>query len=297
VKVGVLVPYLIPTTRASALAWVSGVEDGPFDSIAVGERVTFHNIDQTVMLAAAAALTSRVRLYTHVVIAPMHPPALLAKRLASIDVISGGRLTVSVGTGGREHDYRAAGMPMTRTFQGQDASVAEMKRLWAGEPAFPGADPVGPTPVQVGGPPVYTSARGPKSIARAVKWAEGFTGAALSGLPADMAAEASSFLERWEAAGGTSRPHLGTSVFYALGEDAGPRMRAVTERYFTVGGQRPPTELVDAMLSAVISDDAVRTALDGAVAAGYDEVTFITTTDDVADLARLADVVSRWQGS
>ncbi|MGX7680339.1 LLM class flavin-dependent oxidoreductase [Jatrophihabitans sp. DSM 45814] len=293
-KIGVMVPYLVATTRDPALAWIAGVDDGPFDSISVGDRVTFHNMDQIVMLAAAAALTTRVRLYTHIVVAPMHPPALLAKRLASIDVISGGRLTVSVGTGGREDDYRAANVAMTRVFQSQDACVLEMKRLWSGQPPFPGADPVGPTPAQLGGPPIYTSARGPKSVARAVKWADGFTGAALSGLPADMAAEAEGFLKLWEAAGGDRKPHMGTSMFFALGDDAVGRMRSVTQRYFTVGDNAPPPGFVDSMLSQVTDADAVRRALDGAALAGYDELTFIATTDDIADLDRLADIASAW---
>ena len=62
-----------------------------------------------------------------------------------------------------------------------------MRRLWSGEAPFADADPVGPPPVQPGGPPIFTSARGPKAVARAVRWARGFTGASLRGLPSDMA--------------------------------------------------------------------------------------------------------------
>lgn len=292
-KVGVMLPYLIPTTRTPALRWCTGVEDGPFSSLSIGERITFHNVDQIVMLAAAAAATSRVRLYTHVVIAPIHPPIVLAKQLASIDMLSGGRLTVSVGTGGREHDYVAAGTTMQKVFQRQDDCVAEMKRLWTGAPAFPGADPIGPAATQPGGPPVFTSARGPKSVARATKWATGFTGATLSGDPADMLEEARSFRDLWGNAGGGPDPYMMTSVFFALGEGADARMRAVTDRYFTVGDQPPPPGLVDAMLSKVTNDAAVGTAIDGAEAAGFDELVFIPTTDNVADLDRLAELVAR----
>jgi alkanesulfonate monooxygenase SsuD/methylene tetrahydromethanopterin reductase-like flavin-dependent oxidoreductase (luciferase family) len=183
VKIGVMVPYLVPTTRQPALQWCRMIDDGPFDSLAIGERITFHNLDQIVYLSAAAALTSRVRLYTHIVIVPIHPPALLAKRLASIDVLSAGRLTMSVGTGGRAHDYIAAGTSMDQVFRRQDECVEELKCLWSGKATFPGADPIGPQPAQPGGPPIFTSARGPKSVARATKWATGFTGAALTGLP------------------------------------------------------------------------------------------------------------------
>jgi alkanesulfonate monooxygenase SsuD/methylene tetrahydromethanopterin reductase-like flavin-dependent oxidoreductase (luciferase family) len=293
VKFGVMVPFLVPTTREPALAWCRGIDEGPFESLLIGERVTYHNVEQTVMLAAAAAATSRVRLYTHILIAPMHPYPLLAKRLASIDMLSGGRLTVSVGTGGRDHDYHAAGSPTGRRHQRLDECVAELRRLWAGGAPFPGGDPIGPRPAQPGGPPIFTSARAPKAIARATKWASGFTGAALRGVPADMAAEANNFLYHWKAAGGTGRPYMMTSLFFAVGDDAEERMYRITERYLTVGKFRPPPELVQSLLSQVTSEDGIKRAADGAEAAGFDELVYITTTDDVRALDALANVIAK----
>ncbi len=97
--------------------------------------------------------------------------------MASVDVLSEGRLTVGVGVGGREHDYRAIGGSFDRRWQRMDEQVARMRRVWAGEPPFEGADPVGPAPVQDGGPPVVAGVMGPKAIARAARWADGVDGA------------------------------------------------------------------------------------------------------------------------
>ena len=92
-------------------AWCRGIDEGAWTSLAVPERITYPSHDVTVQLAAAAALTERVRLWTTIVILPAHDAVAVAKQMASVDVLSDGRLTVGVGVGGREHDYRAIGAP------------------------------------------------------------------------------------------------------------------------------------------------------------------------------------------
>ena len=99
-------------------------------------------------------LTERVRLWSTIVILPAHDAVEVAKRLASVDVLSNGRLTAGVGVGGREHDYRAIGGRFDHRWARMDEQVAVMRRIWAGDPPFDGADPVGPPPVQAGGPPL-----------------------------------------------------------------------------------------------------------------------------------------------
>ena len=147
-------PTMLPHTRADVLAWCRGVDDGAWASLAVPERITYTSHDITVQLAAAAALTERVRLWTTIVILPAHDAVAVAKQMASVDVLSDGRLTMGVGIGGREHDYRAINASFARRFPRMDEQVATMRRIWNGEPPFDGADPVGPPPVQPGGPPL-----------------------------------------------------------------------------------------------------------------------------------------------
>ena len=112
-------------------------------------------------------------------------------------MLSGGRVSLGVGIGGREHDYLAAGSPFDRRHQRLDDGVAELRRLWAGEPPFEGADPVGPPPVQPGGPEILAGAMGPKALARAAKWADGISGFTISADPGEMAGAVKSATEAW----------------------------------------------------------------------------------------------------
>lgn len=86
-------------------------------------------------LSAAAALTRRVRLSTFVLIAPLRPTLLLAKQLATLDVISKGRVTIALGVGWQEDEFRAAGMPFEGRFGDLEELVLGMRALWGDAPA------------------------------------------------------------------------------------------------------------------------------------------------------------------
>src|SRR4051794_3621191 len=146
-EISMTLPTMLPHSRAQTLAWCREVDAGPWYGLAVPERITYTSHDWTVDLSAVAALTERVRLYTTIVILPAHDEVAVAKQLASIDVLSDGRLTVGVGVGGREHDYRAIGGPFGRRWQAMGEQVAGMGRVLAREPPVRGARPIGPRPL------------------------------------------------------------------------------------------------------------------------------------------------------
>ncbi|MBV9832195.1 MAG: LLM class flavin-dependent oxidoreductase, partial [Marmoricola sp.] len=107
-------PVMEPDLDAEVLeTWARTIDDGPFASLCFGERMAFDNPETTTLLGAVSAWTSRVRLVTTVVVPQLHEPVLLAKSLATADLLSGGRLTVGVGVGGREEDYRAVGADLS----------------------------------------------------------------------------------------------------------------------------------------------------------------------------------------
>src|SRR6187200_2173263 len=109
-QVGMTLPVMEPALDADTLeAWARAIDDGPFSSLCFGERMAFDNPETLTLLGAVAAWTERVRLVTTVVVPQLHDPVMLAKALATADMLSGGRLTVGVGVGGREEDYRAVG--------------------------------------------------------------------------------------------------------------------------------------------------------------------------------------------
>src|SRR5690606_29482414 len=94
----------------------------------------------------------------------------------------GGRVTLAVGVGGREEDYRAVDAVWDkRRLSRMESHVARMRRLWSGEKAFEGAlRPVEPFPLQPGGPPILAGALFHPSIERAARWADGICGFSFS---------------------------------------------------------------------------------------------------------------------
>ncbi len=284
-------PTMLPHGRAEVLAWCRGIDEGPWSSLAVPERVTYTSHALTVQLAAAAALTERVRLWTTLVVLPAHDAVQVAKDMASVDRLCDGRLTVAVGVGGREHDYRAVGAPFDHRWQRMDDQVAVMQRIWAGEPPFEGADPVGPPPVQAGGPPLVAGVVGPKALARAARWAVGVDDpSTILGVdPAVLTAAIDRIRDAWRAAGRTDPPHVSASLWYALGPDAADRLRGYVYDYlriFDEGWARSAAES-----AACASPEALQRAVTDAASTGCDELFLVPTTADPAELARTRDAL------
>ena len=290
--VGVSLPTMAvgygPTTTVD---WARGIDAGPFSSVSAGERITFSNPELVASLAAAAAVTDRVRVFANVVIAPAHPAAVIAKQMATLDLLSDGRLDVGVGVGGRGHDYRAAEASRDRRHARLDESVAELRRLWAGEPPFPGADPVGPACVQAGGPPLLAAAVGPLTMARAAQWADGVTGFSVTGSAGEIAEGNQRALDAWASADRPERPRLVTGAFVVAGVDDGPEvLRAFTRRYLGIFGEAVAGPMSSA--TWISSSDDVARFLDQAQAAGTDEAVLVPGTVDLACLDALAEVVA-----
>lgn len=289
-RVGVALPQMAKgLDRARFSAWCRAVDDGPFSSISAGERITFHNLDGFTLCAAAAASTERVRILVNVVVLPWHSPALVAKELASMDVLSGGRVEVAVGVGGRSQDYAALGAPFAGRHRRLDDGVAELRRLWAGGAAADG-QPVGPVPVQAGGPPILASAMGPKSLARAAHWADGISGFTLLGDAEETgrlfrAAEAA-----WSTAGRQETPRLVTGSFVALGPDAENRLRTFAAEYLHVFSPDFAASLSESM--TLDDPGRLRDVLDAVEAQGADEFIVVPATSDPTMIEHLAAVVA-----
>ncbi len=290
-EIGLTLPTMVPgIERDTVLDWSRRIDEGPFSTLAVGERISYPNPEMFVTLAAAAAVTERARIMSTVVVLPMHPAVEVAKMAASLDVISGGRLVLGVGVGGREEDFRCLDAPFGGRHARLDEQVAAMRRIWAGEPPFEGAAPVGPPPMQVGGPPVYAGAIGPKAIARAARWADGVTGFLLDPIGDDAAATFRTIEQAWDDAGRTERPRHVTSFWYALGEGAADQLAAYARRYLGIFGADVAGSMAD--ICTAHGEANLRRALERLSEAGCDEVVLVPTTDDVADIDRLVAAAS-----
>ena len=279
-EIGIALPTMATGfTRSTFVEWCRGIDEGPYSSISAGERITFHNPELLVTNTAAAALTERVQVITNITVLPLHRPALLAKQLATLDVLAAGRLVVGVGVGGREQDYQALDVPVEGRHQRLDAGVAELKRLWAGEPVDKGGQPVGPAPHTPGGPPLWAAAMGPKSMARAAKWADGVTGFSIGADPGEIARGNQSALDAWEAEGRSERPRLVSGSFYLLGgPDADAELTQCARAYLAVFGDRAADAL--SQLVSLSSPARLLDSLAAAEAAGCDEFILVPGTVD-----------------
>lgn len=289
--VGVSLPTMARGfTRATFLDWCRGIDAGPFSSISAGERITFHNPELVVTNAAAAALTERVRIFVNLAVLPLHAVPVLAKQIATLDVLAGGRVVLGVGVGGRAHDFRAAGAPFERRHARLDEGVAELRRLWAGEPPFPGADPVGPAPVQAGGPPILAGVLGPKALARAARWADGVSSFTITADRGEMERAVSHARAAWESAGRTAPPRVVSGCFYALGDGAESTLQSFTRDYLAIFGDA----VADAVAAAadVTSEDRLRRAVGDAADAGCDEFVLVPATVDPRCLDRTIAALS-----
>ena len=163
-KIGLCFPYTQENlSREVILDWFRRVDEGPFSTISCGERLVGPSVDMMALLPAAAAVTERVRIVPTLYVLPMHSAIKVAKHAATLDLISGGRTTITVGVGGRVHDYMCMEKEPVDRHARMDEQVAQIRRIWAGEAPFEGVEPVGPQLVQPGGPPILAGVMGPKA--------------------------------------------------------------------------------------------------------------------------------------
>lgn len=293
-KIGMTLPLMEPGIDGDGLErWARAIEAGPFSSLCFGERMAFDNPEVIALAGACAAWTSRVRLVTTVIVAQLHDPVLLAKSLATVDQLSRGRLTVGLGVGGRVEDYVAAGAdPKTRTHRDLARRVDVMKRVWAREKVVETILPVGPPPVQSGGPELLIGAQGPNAVRTAAPWADGIAGFSFD---LDLKAAERSFDDVrsvWREAGRPA-PRITTAFWFALGEtpgsDAGARAQVTRHLRHYFNWIEPKT--LEAMLPVTGfagTEDALFGVLGRFADLGVDEVQLIPTSDDLAQLERVA---------
>jgi alkanesulfonate monooxygenase SsuD/methylene tetrahydromethanopterin reductase-like flavin-dependent oxidoreductase (luciferase family) len=213
-------------------------------------------------------------------------------------MLCGGRLTVGIGIGGRVEDYEAVGAdPATQTMRGMADRVAVMKRVWTGEKITGSVLPVGPAPVQAGGPPLLIGTIGPKTLRNAAAWADGLAGTTLD---LDVAKQNELFdvaRAAWAGAG-KPKPHLATSFWFALGSAADSRQQV--HRHLRRYMNWIPAGYIDAMAPTTGfagSEDELAAVLRKFEAVGADEIQLIPTNSDLDQVRRVADLVGAIQGS
>jgi probable F420-dependent oxidoreductase len=175
----------------AALRAASHAEALGFDHVAVGNRLLDSGFgldtDPLVLLSAVSAATRRLRLLTSVLVAPYYPALVLANQTATLDVLSGGRLILGVGTGWNPEEFGALGVPARERGARTDDHLAAARVLWSQRPAeFDGqfttlrAAHLGVPPVTPGGPPVWVGGHSDAALRRALRFGDGWYGTGVS---------------------------------------------------------------------------------------------------------------------
>jgi probable F420-dependent oxidoreductase len=156
VEVGLGIPILVPdAVPRAAMDFARYAEQAGAHSVWVGDRLVFGNHEPLLTLSAAAAVTSRVKLGTAVLLATLRPPAVLAKMVGTLDQMSGGRVILGLGVGSRADDFAAAGVDFEHRGSRAGELVDIVQLAWRGQPLqYEGrfyqldVGSVGPRPVQ-----------------------------------------------------------------------------------------------------------------------------------------------------
>jgi alkanesulfonate monooxygenase SsuD/methylene tetrahydromethanopterin reductase-like flavin-dependent oxidoreductase (luciferase family) len=291
-KIGMNLPVMVPgLDRGRVIDWCTRIDAGPFSTLAAGERITFPNPEMMVTMSAAAVATRRVRLALTVVVLPMHSEVLIAKQVATLDVLSGGRIDVGVGVGARVEDYRAVGATFdAKRFRRMERQVAAMRRVWAGENIVEGATrPVEPRPLQAGGPEILAGSLFPWAIRRAARWADGLCGFSFGPSEDEVRMSFDTAREAWEQAGRPAPPRLVMCCWFALGADPQRQLGEYLDRYLNFLGAGVARQVAPTVktTSPAALKEVVRMLTD----LGADELLLVPTTLDADEVDRVAQIV------
>jgi probable F420-dependent oxidoreductase len=174
---------LVRIAQAAETAGLSAITitDHPLVPLAWEATLGHHDLDPFVTLAYLAAATKKLRLVTYLVVLPYRNPIPTAKALATLDLLSGGRLTVGVGAGYLEGEFEALGVPWAERNELTDEAIRVMVELWTkDEPVFEGRYTRFsgvrqlPHPVQKPHPPIWVGGNSKRAIRRAVSLADGW---------------------------------------------------------------------------------------------------------------------------
>jgi alkanesulfonate monooxygenase SsuD/methylene tetrahydromethanopterin reductase-like flavin-dependent oxidoreductase (luciferase family) len=279
-RVGIGLPTSTPDAGPRlALDWARRADAGPFSSLGVIDRLVHPCWDPLPSLAAAAAVTGRVRLVTMVAVGPLRPTSRLARQAATIDILSGGRLVLGLGLGARHEDYHAAGVDHRRRGADLTLQLVRLRQAWE-------LGVVDPGPAAPDGPPLLVGGGAAAAAARAARHADGYVH---GGGPARaFAAAAARVRAAWADAGRPGRPQLWGQAYFALGDaDTLARGAAYLRDYYRFTGGFEERIAAGCLTAPAAVRDLVRAYEDE----GCDELVLLPTVSRLDQLDRLADVV------
>jgi alkanesulfonate monooxygenase SsuD/methylene tetrahydromethanopterin reductase-like flavin-dependent oxidoreductase (luciferase family) len=279
--VGIGLPATIPDVAGpTVLEWARRADAAGFKSLGIIDRLVYPNYEPLAALAVAAGVTTRARLVTSVLLAPLRPnAALLAKQAASINRLSGGRLTLGLGLGGRDDDFELSGVSMKDRGTTMDHHLEVMDRVWSGQVRGLAPSPMGPADR----PELILGGTVKASFERVARHADGWIMG--GGTPDQFADGAKAVEEAWNAAGRRGRPRNLALAYFSLGPDGAAAADSYLHHYYGFLG-----DVADMIASSAATDpDTVRGYVDAFAAAGVDELILFPCSPDLEQVALLAE--------
>jgi alkanesulfonate monooxygenase SsuD/methylene tetrahydromethanopterin reductase-like flavin-dependent oxidoreductase (luciferase family) len=279
-EIGIGLPNAIQRVQGPDLVeFARKADQADFSSLGTIDRIAYDNYESLIALAAAAAVTERIRLATTVLLGPLRTnTALFAKQAASVDGISGGRLVLGLGIGGREDDYEVSGVDFHSRGRVFDRQLEELRGHWDG-------DRVGPKPASEGGPTMILGGSVDASFKRAARYGAGWM---MGGGTPDMFKEGIPKLEAaWNEAGRDGAPRKMALGYYSLGPDAEKNANENLAHYYAFLGDYAQ-QIAD---SAAKDADTVKGYAAAFEEAGCDEFIFFPASSDPAQVDLLREAL------
>lgn len=288
-RIAIGLPSRIPAASGDLmLQWAARAEQGPFSSVVVTDRVVSQALEPLAVLAQAAGATRRIRLMTSVVIGPTRETTLLARQAATIDVISGGRLTLGIGIGVRANDYQATGFDFHRRGKRAEEQLPILRRLWSGKPLTSDIDAIGPLSPRPGGPELLIGGYVPAIVQRIARWGDGYM-APGGGEPEAMLKMWREIEQAWSDAGRTGKPRWVGASYFALGPNASDH----TARYIGANYGYNPELAAKRLRTLPASTAAVEDAIKRQADMGVDEFILRPCAEDLDQMDRLAEIAAQ----
>ncbi|MBI3065410.1 MAG: LLM class flavin-dependent oxidoreductase [Deltaproteobacteria bacterium] len=273
---------------AAMLEWITRAERGPFSSVVVTDRVVSQALEPLAVLALAAGATQRIGLMTSIVIGPTRETTLLARQAATIDVLSGGRLTLGLGIGVRENDYLATGFDFRRRGRRAEEQLSILRRLWSGENLSGEVGAIGPRSGNPSGPELLIGGYVPAIVQRIAKWGDGYM-APGGGEPESLLKMWGKIERAWQEAGREGRPRWVGASYYALGPNAAEH----ASRYINANYGYNPDLAARRLRTLPASRAAVEEAIKRQSDMGVDEFILRPCADDLDQMDRLTEIAAR----
>jgi alkanesulfonate monooxygenase SsuD/methylene tetrahydromethanopterin reductase-like flavin-dependent oxidoreductase (luciferase family) len=275
--VAIGLPNAVPGATGDQLTeWARRAEARGFSSLGTIDRIAYPNIEPLTALAAAAAVTERIGLATTVLLGPLREnPVALAKQVASVHSISGHRMTLGIGLGGREDDYEIAGVETGTRGRDLDAMLERVWEVWKGDEMGPDTE---------SHPRVLVGGSVEASFKRAARFGDGWIAA---GAPAEQFAQwRPEFEAAWSDSGRSEPPQNAALAYFSLGDKAEEDARAYLADYYAWLGEDIANFIV---AGAAKNAEAVKRVLAAFEDAGCQELFLFPSSSDPRQVDLLAD--------